>query len=90
MNILKPTKIYDSVSSINFDDLKTLNIKGILIDIDNTLIDMYKNVPDKINDWIKKAKELNYKLLVLSNTNNKSRHFYFVLILDGKSSMSHH
>jgi HAD superfamily phosphatase (TIGR01668 family) len=73
MNILKPTKIYDSVSSIDFDDLRSLNIKGILIDIDNTLIDMYRNVPKEIFDWIRKAKENGFKMLVLSNTNNRKK-----------------
>ena len=73
MNILKPTRIYDSVSSIDFDDLKNLNIKGILIDIDNTLIDMYRNVPQEVFDWINKAREYGFKLLVLSNTNNKKK-----------------
>ena len=73
MNILRPTKVYDSVSSINFDDLKSLNVKGILIDIDNTLIDMYKNVPPEVSDWIKAAKENGFKILVLSNTNNKKK-----------------
>ncbi|MBR6253239.1 MAG: YqeG family HAD IIIA-type phosphatase [Clostridia bacterium] len=73
MSIFKPARVYEGVSSISFDDLDSLNIKGIILDIDNTLIDMYKNIPESIKEWVNKAKEKGYKLIVLSNTNRRHK-----------------
>ena len=73
MSVFKPTRVYDGVSSIRFEDLDSLNIKGIILDIDNTLIDMYKNIPESIKEWVSKAKEKGYKLIILSNTNKRNK-----------------
>ena len=73
MAMYKPDAVYDSVQSIDFDYLKSQGIKGILLDIDNTLIDMYKVMPEGIYEWVQEAKNLGYKVAILSNTNKQEK-----------------
>lgn len=42
MSVLKPDAVFDGLESIDFSFLKEKNVEGILLDIDNTLIDMSK------------------------------------------------
>jgi len=73
MSYLKPDAFYDGVQYIEFDFLKNNNIQGILLDIDNTLIDMEKNMPEEVLKWVKDAKEHGFKVGILSNTNKKDK-----------------
>jgi len=68
----KPDKIYKNVSEIDFSELKTINIKGIILDLDDTLLpsDSKSNI-DFIDEWLTKAKE-NFHLFVLSNNHRPS------------------
>ncbi|MEK7431819.1 MAG: YqeG family HAD IIIA-type phosphatase [Cyanobacteriota bacterium] len=64
---LKPDKTFRSVDEINLDDLKTEGIRGIILDLDDTLIPSDKKTPkEKINKWVKKAKK-DFSLFVVSN-----------------------
>ena len=71
--ILKPNIYVNSIYNINLDKLsKTKKIKGIIIDLDNTLVAWGRNeIDSRIINWIKDAKKLNVKLCILSNTNSK-------------------
>jgi len=71
--ILKPKVYVDSICNINLKKLKKVkNIKGIIVDLDNTLIAWGgKEIDSKIYDWIKEAKRLELKLCIVSNTNSK-------------------
>lgn len=73
MSILKPDAVFDGVEHIDFDFLKNHNIKGLLLDTDNTLIDLSKVVSDEIFDWVNKAKENGFLVMILSNTNNMEK-----------------
>lgn len=73
MSILKPDAVFDGVQHIDFDFLKKNNIKGLLLDTDNTLIDLRKIVSNEILDWVNKAKENGFSVMILSNTNNKEK-----------------
>ena len=73
MSCLKPDACYDGVQFIDFDFLKNNNIQGILLDIDNTLIDMDRNMPDEILKWVQEAKEHGFKIGILSNTGKKDK-----------------
>lgn len=73
MSNLRPDAVFDSVSAIPFSYLEENNIKGILLDIDNTLIDMFKVMPDAVHDWVHEAKQKGYKVCVLTNTNNTQK-----------------
>ncbi len=72
-NILRPKVYVDSVYNIDLKKLKKVKkIKGIIVDLDNTLVAWGKNEIDhKIIDWIKEAKKLGLKICIVSNTNSK-------------------
>ena len=71
--ILYPKVYLNSAKDITIDFLKKHNLKGLILDVDNTLIDYYKNMPDGIEEWINTLKENNIKLYILSNTNKKEK-----------------
>ena len=45
----------------------------MILDVDNTLIDYYKNISIQVKQWIKNLKEDGIKLYILSNTNHKEK-----------------
>lgn len=71
--VLFPDMYYKNVQSIDLQELEKNEIKGIAIDVDNTLIDYNQVVSDEVIDWINKAKEAGYKMCILSNSNNKNK-----------------
>jgi len=71
--ILIPKVYVDSICNIDLKKLKKVkNIKGIIVDLDNTLVAWgKKEVSQRIIDWVKEAKRLEFKLCIVSNTNSK-------------------
>ncbi len=67
--ILKPDMCFLSVEEIDFTKLKEKNVEFIMLDLDNTLIDFYKNLKESTIEWVNKAKENGFKVFILSNTN---------------------
>lgn len=68
LNQLYPTYVYDNVESIPYFVFDKYNIKLIMIDMDNTLIDYHLTYQDKIKKWIKGLKKKGIKLYILSNS----------------------
>ena len=50
MNIY-PDLYLDSILELSVETLNKNNIKGLMIDIDNTVVDTEKNIIDTINDY---------------------------------------
>lgn len=71
--LLFPDMYCKGVPYINLDELKHNNIKGIAIDVDNTLIDYNKIVSDDIKNWIESVKQEGFKICILSNSNKKNK-----------------
>ena len=71
--ILFPDMYYKNVQSIDLKDLEENNVKGIAIDVDNTLIDYNQIVSSEVIEWVKKIKNAGYKICILSNSNNKEK-----------------
>lgn len=71
--MLKPSLIYKGVQYIDLKTLKEKEIKGILLDIDNTLIDYTKVLSKEIIEWVKNAKKEGFKLCILSNSNKMDK-----------------
>lgn len=69
MRNLKPDLIYKGVPSISYEDLKEKGVEGILLDVDNTLIDYTKNLSQEMIDWVYNAKKQGFKVCILSNSN---------------------
>lgn len=64
-----PNEYFDSVKDIDMNLLKKNNIKGLILDVDNTLIDFGKNMPEGIKEWIDEVKKQGIKCCILSNSN---------------------
>ena len=71
--ILYPKKYYKSVKDITIDFLREKNLKGLILDVDNTLLDYYRKIPDGVEEWINNLKNGNIKCCILSNTNKKDK-----------------
>ena len=70
MEKFKPTYMIASVEKIPFVLLERDNIKGLIFDVDNTIATMGKGITESCYKWIKEAKELGYKICILSNSVN--------------------
>lgn len=71
--ILYPNEYFKNVTQIREDYLKEHNIKALILDVDNTLIDYDRNLPNEIANWVEKMKKANISMLILSNTNQKDK-----------------
>ena len=70
---LTPDVILKSVYDIDFDSLKTKNIKGIIFDIDNTLVPYTQAKPtENVNNLMDKLKNDGFDICFISN-NKKER-----------------
>ena len=67
--ILYPNLYLKSVENITIEILNKNNILGLILDIDNTLIDYDKNLPESIIKWCNNLKAQGIKMCILSNTN---------------------
>lgn len=71
--ILYPTYFTDKVTDININILNHLNVKGIILDVDDTLVAHKIPYPNQeITEWINNLKLNGIKVILLSN-NFKSR-----------------
>ncbi len=65
---LRPDKIVDSIYDIDLEELKRLNIKAVIADLDNTLVPWgSSSVEDVLHDWVSTLKAAGLKLAILSN-----------------------
>lgn len=71
--IFYPKGYFKKVSDISIEYLNQNNIKGIILDVDNTLIDYYKHMTEETTNWVNMLKENNIKLCILSNSNKKEK-----------------
>lgn len=66
---LYPDYYCKDVTAISLDFLKEHNIKGIILDVDNTLIDINKNMLSGAKEWHDKIRKEGIKSIILSNSN---------------------
>lgn len=68
---MKPAYIVERVTDINLEELKDDNIKGLIFDLDNTLMPPETGVfPEDIVEWIETVKK-DFKIAILSNNPDK-------------------
>lgn len=67
--ILYPNEYLDSVKDITLELLNKNNIKGLILDVDNTLINLDRKMPAGVSNWAKELKENGIKICILSNSN---------------------
>lgn len=71
--IFYPKGYFNKVSEISLKYLKENNIKGLILDVDNTLIDYYKNISEDTINWANELKQNGIKMCILSNSNKKEK-----------------
>ena len=72
MNIY-PNAYFQKVEDITIEFLKKNQIKALLLDVDNTLVDSTKKMTESVATWAKNLKGQGFKLCILSNTNDKEK-----------------
>ncbi|MEG0615492.1 MAG: YqeG family HAD IIIA-type phosphatase, partial [Oscillospiraceae bacterium] len=84
----KPTIVLNSVHEITTEILAKNGIKGLILDLDNTLTTHNNPKPaDGVLDWIEKMKSSGIKLMIVSNNNhNRVKPFAEVLQLEFESN----
>lgn len=70
---LYPNAYLESVKNITVSFLKGNNIKALILDVDNTILDFDKNIPEGIEKWCEDLKEKGIKFCILSNSNQKEK-----------------
>lgn len=66
--IFHPKVMVDSILDIDFNKLKKNNIKGLILDIDNTLVGHgIKEADDRVVEWIENVKKADIKVCIVSN-----------------------
>lgn len=67
--MIYPRIYLNSVKEITIDLLNKNHIKGLILDVDNTLIDFDKKMPEGIKERIEQLKQSGIKCCILSNSN---------------------
>jgi len=67
--MLYPKEYLNSVIDIKIELLQKNNIKGLILDVDNTLIDFNRKMPEGVEKWVKDLKQNEIKFCILSNSN---------------------
>lgn len=66
--ILLPRLYVDSIAEITADVLKKIGIKGLILDIDNTLVPNHvADADDNVLEWTDAMKAAGFKLCIVSN-----------------------
>ena len=65
-----PKAYLDGVKEITIDFLNENNIKALILDVDNTILDFDKNIPEGVEKWCEDLKKQGIKMCILSNSNH--------------------
>lgn len=71
--ILYPKAYFDKITDITIDFLKKNKINGLILDVDNTLIDFDRVMLLGLKEWTNEMKKNSIKLYILSNSNKKDK-----------------
>ena len=70
---LYPKAYFKNVKEITIDFLNENNIKALILDVDNTLIDFDKKMLEGTEKWCENLKKQGIKFFILSNSNKKEK-----------------
>ena len=71
--ILYPSGYFKKVSEISLEYLRENNIKGLILDLDNTLIYYYRNMSEETVEWANYLKQNGIKMCILSNSEKQEK-----------------
>lgn len=77
-----PNLYLNNIKEITLELLNKNKIKGLILDVDNTLIDYDKNLLEGAKQWCDNLKKNNIKICILSNTNKVKKVEKVAKILD--------
>ena len=80
--MLKPKAQFDKITDINVKFLKENNIKAVILDVDNTLMDLDRKPLENIKKWIDSLKKENIKICIASNSIKKGKISKIAKIID--------
>lgn len=68
MGLFRPTVRYRRITDITVEALHTMEVRGILLDVDNTLTTHYcPDLSDEVARWLKMVAEAGIALTIVSN-----------------------
>ena len=71
LNLLKPDEMVDSVYEIDLQHLKKMGIRGIITDLDNTLVAWHSSeITDILTQWVQNVRAAGLKIAVVSNNSS--------------------
>lgn len=70
---LYPNAYLKNVKEITIEFLRNNNIKALILDVDNTLIDFNKKMLDNVEKWCEELKLQGIKICILSNSDKKEK-----------------
>ncbi len=77
LNMFKPDKHFRNIFAIDFDNLKKEGIRGLICDIDNTIVPWSEEkVLVEVVDWFADAKEKGFKVCLVSNGTDRRVSFF--------------
>ena len=71
--LLYPKKYINRITDIDLQFLKENNLKGLILDVDNTLIDINKKFIDGLDSWASQMIDNGIILYIVSNSNKKNK-----------------
>ena len=69
MMLIYPDKYLKNVKEITIELLRENNIKALILDVDNTLIDFNRKILEGTEEWCFNLKKQGIQFYILSNTN---------------------
>lgn len=74
---LCPDQYYQDIYSIDFEKLKQEGIKGIICDIDNTIVAWNEKVIVKeLIEWLDNIEQMGFEIILISNGINKRVNYF--------------
>lgn len=80
--LIYPNFYCNNVRDIKYEFLVENNIKGIILDVDNTLIDFYRKFEDGTIEWVNDLKGHGIKFCIVSNSNKTDKVKYVAETLE--------
>ena len=71
--MLKPDAYFEKITDIDYEYLKQHNIRGLILDVDNTLLDLDEKPIEGIKEWVNVMKNNNLKICIASNSVRKTK-----------------
>lgn len=80
--LIYPDFYCNNVRDVKLEFLLANKIKGIILDVDNTLIDYYRNFENGTIEWVNELKKSGIKFCIVSNSNKLDKVQYVAETLD--------